>query len=75
MSDKENLTSDRIRQQAMVRNPFYTDRDFDICECGDYRHQHENGTGRCKMPDDLCHGFKPCLKFRLTEGAHSCARQ
>jgi len=63
MSDKENLTSDRIRQQFMVRNP----RDFDICECGDYRHQHENGVGKCRMPDDLCHGFKPCLEFRLAE--------
>jgi hypothetical protein len=41
--------------------------DFDVCECGDYRHQHENGEGRCKMPDDLCHGFQPCLKFRLAE--------
>ena len=37
----------------------------DECECGDYRKDHINGTGRCRMPDDLCHGFKPCLRFRL----------
>lgn len=67
MSDKENLTSDRIRQQSMVRDPKWKDEDFDICECGDYRHQHENGIGRCKMPDDLCHGLEPCLTFRLAE--------
>lgn len=39
--------------------------DWDICECGDYRYQHENGLGKCGMQDDLCHGFKPCLQFRL----------
>lgn len=43
--------------------------DYDICECGDYRHQHEDGVGRCRMPDDGCHGFKPCLRFRLSEEA------
>jgi len=42
---------------------------FDICECGDYRVQHENGTGPCRMPDDLCHGFQPCESFRLFETA------
>lgn len=36
---------------------------YEICACGDYRHQHENGTGKCKMPNDLCHGFEPCLEF------------
>jgi hypothetical protein len=38
---------------------------LDVCQCGDYRRDHENGTGRCKMPDDLTHGFQPCLVFRL----------
>lgn len=37
----------------------------DICVCGDYRHQHESGTGRCRMPDDICHGMQPCKSFRL----------
>ena len=36
----------------------------DVCECGDYRYQHENGTGKCRMPDDMSHGFKPCLAFK-----------
>lgn len=42
---------------------------LDECECGDYRREHEGGTGRCRMPDDLCHGFKPCLQFRLSKRA------
>jgi len=37
---------------------------LDECECGDYRRDHVDGTGRCRMPDDLCHGFTRCLKFR-----------
>jgi hypothetical protein len=41
----------------------------DVCKCGDYRHQHKNGIGRCIMPDDLTHGFKPCVKFELSEPA------
>jgi len=36
---------------------------LEVCECGDYRYQHENRTGKCKMPNDMCHGFRPCLKF------------
>lgn len=39
--------------------------DYDICQCGDFRHQHEDGTGWCRMPNDVCHGFQPCLRFRL----------
>jgi len=61
----DSIVSDRIRQQMMVRNPEYTDADFDECVCGDYRIQHENGTGKCKMPNDICHGCEPCLEFRL----------
>lgn len=38
---------------------------FDTCECGDYRHQHKGGSGRCRMPDDATHGFEPCLAFKL----------
>jgi hypothetical protein len=40
---------------------------LDVCACGDFRHQHENGTGKCNMPDDLCHGMEPCLQFRSGE--------
>jgi hypothetical protein len=36
---------------------------FDVCKCGDYRHQHEGGTGRCKL-GELCFPGQ-CQKFRL----------
>ncbi len=64
----DSVVRDRIRQQMMVRNPEYKDDDFDICECGDYRWQHENGAGKCTMRDDICHGFASCLKFRDMTG-------
>lgn len=41
--------------------------DLDECECGDYRRDHVNGTGRCRMPDDLNHGLQPCEAFRLSK--------
>lgn len=44
-----------------------TPRDFDLCKCGDYRHQHENGTGRCKLGERCTPGF--CQKFRLSQRA------
>lgn len=39
--------------------------DFDICECGDYRHQHKDGR-RCQMclPKDSYTGGQ-CYFFRL----------
>ncbi len=36
---------------------------YDVCECGDYRHQHDGGEGRC-MLGSLCQPAR-CLKFRL----------
>lgn len=36
---------------------------FDVCHCGDYRHQHENETGKCKL-GSLCTPT-PCSQFRL----------
>lgn len=41
--------------------------EHDVCECGDYRRQHEGGTGKCHMPDDMCHGMMPCTAFVLAE--------
>lgn len=41
--------------------------DFDTCYCGDYRHQHLNGTGRCLL-EDLCTPSR-CSKFRLVSTA------
>jgi len=40
---------------------------YDVCECGHYRHQHENGVGKCRMPDDTRDGFHPCLRFILSQ--------
>lgn len=41
--------------------------DFDVCYCGDYRHQHVNGSGKCKL-EDLCWPGR-CQKFRLDREA------
>jgi len=43
--------------------------DFDVCECGDYRRDHEDGSGYCRMPNNLCHAFKECLTFRISQRA------
>jgi hypothetical protein len=37
----------------------------DVCACGDYRHQHEGGVGRCKL-GVLCWPT-PCQRFRAVE--------
>ncbi len=42
---------------------------YDVCECGDYRRDHVNGTGRCRMPNDLNHGFRSCERFVLDQAA------
>lgn len=39
---------------------------FDVCYCGDYRHQHEGGKGRCKL-GGLCTP-SPCQRFRYVQG-------
>lgn len=39
---------------------------YDLCECGDYRHQHVGGIGRC-MLGSLCTPT-PCEKFRFSRG-------
>ena len=41
--------------------------DYDVCACGDYRHQHFEGHGRCYMENGLLHGFTRCETFRLRE--------
>jgi hypothetical protein len=38
-------------------------KDFDVCVCGDYRHQHVNGIGKCTL-GSLCTP-SGCQKFRL----------
>ncbi len=43
---------------------------LDSCECGDYRRDHENGTGPCKFNRagfDECHANENCTAFVLSE--------
>jgi uncharacterized membrane protein len=46
--------------------------DYDACICGDYRYQHENGNGECKVcgwmkhPEGGCHKFVLCQKANDT---------
>ena len=54
------------RNEQMEEGWKLTEADLQVCECGDYRFQHVRGVGRCRMADGLSHGFKPCLRFRLT---------
>ena len=44
--------------------------DLDTCYCGDYRRDHVDGEGRCKL-NGLGHGYSgyQCLKFRLAKPA------
>ncbi len=48
-----------------IMEPTIHKEQFDCCECGDYRQDHDLETGRCRMPDNMAHGMKPCLGFRL----------
>lgn len=48
-----------------IMEPRYVIVDFDECECGDYRQDHDLETGRCRMPDNMAHGMQPCYAFRL----------
>ena len=48
---------------------------FDICRCGDYRHQHENGTGKCYFGKDLTHGYEFCLKFEIDNASTAAEKE
>lgn len=40
---------------------------YETCVCGDYKHEHENGTGPCRHNSehfDLTHGGENCSEFR-----------
>ena len=41
--------------------------DYDVCDCGDYRHQHVKGKGACELRE-LCTPAR-CGKFRLSKRA------
>jgi len=60
------MTADEERAAIVEDHP------KDVCDCGDYREQHRDGTGPCVMnrPGDMCHGFRDCLQFTLWQRAH-----
>ncbi len=43
--------------------------DYDLCVCGDYRLQHENGTGKCTVCEYTENLSPKCKEFRLAEKA------
>ena len=45
----------------------FTPHPKDICQCLDYREDHENGTGACRMPNNGVHAGEPCNAFLLRE--------
>jgi hypothetical protein len=45
-----------------VISPIVDECLYEICVCGDYRHQHVDGTGRCKL-NELCFPAH-CQAFR-----------
>src|SRR5262245_32411574 len=46
---------------------------YDICKCGDYRHQHVNGTGACVLRE-LCTPDR-CSQFRLSGVAREQSKE
>ena len=44
---------------------------IDLCECGDYRRDHDGGAGRCRMLNNITHGMQPCRAFRLDRRANA----
>ncbi len=50
--------------EASVK-PQYGTMDFDECECGDYRQDHDPDTGRCRKSHNRANGMRPCLAFKL----------
>lgn len=38
-------------------------KDSDVCECGDFRKQHEGGVGKCMLAEQC--SPTPCQRFRL----------
>lgn len=45
---------------------------YDSCQCGDYRHQHVGGTGRCLLGSLCTPGH--CQKFRFAHGPSEADR-
>lgn len=47
---------------------------YDICACGDYRRDHDGGTGPCTFPADRVAGHEPCRRFQLAVRSKAAAR-
>ena len=41
--------------------------EMDICICGDYRHQHENGVGKCNVCYWMPYPKGGCQNFTLAQ--------
>ena len=53
-----------------IMEPTINKEQFDWCECGDYRRDHDPETGRRIMPSSRkAHGMQPCLAFKLFHAA------
>ena len=39
---------------------------FQLCECGDYRHEHHGGAGKCRACADAVQSH--CMKFKRRKG-------
>jgi len=47
---------------------------YDICQCGDYRRDHEGGTGPSRFPAELMPDVESCKRFRLSMASKAEAR-
>lgn len=64
---KCNLTPAQASGYGRQIMPCRPGRGFDLCECGDYRHQHEGDAGPCRL-NVLGHGGAPsCHKFTMSK--------
>jgi len=60
--DTDNLVGLEVEEgEGMREKPSGA---YEVCQCGDYRHQHEKSKGKCLMPNNITHGYEECLKFR-----------
>lgn len=51
------MKSEATQKRSSVDSP------FDVCECGDYRKSHENGTGKCAVCSAVHALWDNCTHF------------
>ena len=56
-----------VARGAFPETHFERPNAYEICYCGDYRHQHEDNDGRCLLRGRCTP--TPCLRFVLAGGA------